>query len=70
MAQWLDRREVYLGVQGFTARDWMATVYLRLFAEAGYLVQGGALPRSILLLFRSIPAADSERVRLSHHYSP
>jgi len=27
MGQWLDRTEVYLGVQGFTARDWMGTFY-------------------------------------------
>jgi len=27
MAQWLDATEVYLGVQGFTARDWMGTFY-------------------------------------------
>lgn len=27
MAQWLDNLEIYLGVQGFTARDWMGTFY-------------------------------------------
>jgi len=27
MRQWLDATEVYLGVQGFTARDWMGTFY-------------------------------------------
>jgi len=27
MGQWLDGTGVYLGVQGFTARDWMGTFY-------------------------------------------